>query len=109
MSSIIKDPIIEQIKVLYELGDGGRYEIMHRTIWIMESALILGKSSKECVDKMMDKGVRPLELGISLVIAITRTEPQYLSGIDSSLRIKFLRENADMIKDFEKLEKQSGD
>ncbi len=107
MLSIIKDPIIEQIKVLYDLGDGGRYEIMHRTIFIIQGALQLGKSSKECVDRMMDKGVKPLELGISFVIALTRTNPQYLSGIDSSLRIKFLREHTKMISEFEKLEKQN--
>ena len=107
MSSIIKDPIIEQIKVLYELGDGGRYEIMYRTIFVIKGALILGKSSKECVDNMMDKGVKPLELGISLVIAMTRTNPQYLNGIDSSLRIKYMKEHADMIADYEKEEKMN--
>lgn len=105
--SLVKDSIMEKIKVLYELGDGGQYEIIHNTIFVIKGCLAMGLSSKSCVDRMMDKGVKPFELGIALVIAMTRTNPSLLSGIDSSLRIKFLRENGKLIADFEELEKQS--
>jgi len=104
---LIKDPIIEQIKTLYELGDDGRYEIIKRNIAVFEPLLMMCWSSKKLVDRMMDKGVRPLELGISLCVAITRTNPMYLNGMDSSLRIKFLKENREMLADWEKLEKQN--
>lgn len=104
---IPKDPIIEQIKVLYELGDDGKYEIIRRNIAIFEPLLMMGKSSKELLDRMMDKGVRPLELGISICVAVTRTSPMFLNGMDSSLRIKFLKEQGEMLADWEKLERQN--
>jgi len=102
-----KDVIIEKIKVLYELGDDGRYEIIKRTLFVIESLLMLGKSSKSCVDFMMDKGVKPLELGIALSVAITRCKPQYLSKLDLEIKQKILDGNLDMLKDWEKLEKQN--
>jgi len=105
--SLVNDPIIEQIKVLYDLGEGGQYEITRRTIAIFGPLLQYGWSTKKMTAKMMDKGVKPLELGIALVIAVVRTNPRYLNGIDSSLRSKFLRENADIIADFEKIENQN--
>jgi len=104
----VKDPIIEQIKVLYELGESGQYEIIVRAIAVMQDMMEwLGVSSKDCVDRMMDKGVKSLELRIAVVMAVTRSNPSRLNGVDSSLRSKFLRENKDLIADFEKLEKQN--
>ena len=105
--STTKDPIIEKIKVLYEMGDGGKYELIKRTIFIIENALKLGKNGKECIDSMMDKGVRPLELGIALSVALTNVSPQYLSGIDSSIRAKILNEHSDLLRDFKRLEEQN--
>ncbi len=104
---LIKDPIIEQVKVMYGLGEGGQYEIIKRTVFIFEVLLVQGWSSKKLVDRMMDKGVKPLELGISICVAVTRTKPEFLNGMDSSLRIKFLKENRTMLEDWEKLEKQN--
>ena len=107
LSSIVKDPIIEQIKVLYELGDDGSYEIIRRTIAVFEPLLMYGWDSKKMIDRMMDKGIKPLELGVSICVALTRTNPSYLNGMDSSLRIKFLKDNREMLADYEKLEKQN--
>ena len=104
---LIKDPIIEKIKVLYELGDEGSYEIIRRTIAIFQPLLLIGWSSKKMVDLMMDKGVKSLELGLSISVALTRTDPQHLNGMDSSLRIKFLKENRLMLRDWEEIEKQN--
>ena len=98
---------IEQIKVLYELGEGGQYEIIKRNIFIFQNALIMGKSSKFLVDSMMDKGVKPLELGISIAVALYRTNPSQLSGVDSSIRVKVMRENKQMLEDWKKLEVQN--
>lgn len=103
----LTDPIREQIKVLYELGDGGQYELIKRTVFIFENALIMGKSSKFLVDSMMDKGVKPLENGIAIAVALARVNPSHLSGIDSSIRIKILRENKKMLEDWAKLEAQN--
>jgi len=105
--STIEDPIIKKIKMLYELGDGGKYEIIQRTIFIIENALKMGKNGKFCIDRMMDKGVRPLELGIALSVAITRVSPAYLNGIDSSIRAKILNEHSDLLEDFKRLEEQN--
>ena len=69
--SLVKDPIIEEIKVLYDLGEGGQYEIIQRTIAIFRPLLELGWSAKKLVDRMMDKGVKSLELGIPV---LTTTE-----------------------------------
>lgn len=104
---LIKDPIIEQIKVLYDLGDDGSYEIIRRTVAIFEPLFLIGWSSKKMIDRMMDKGVKPLELGMAIIIALTRTNPIYLNGLDSSLRIKFLKENRMILRDWEKLERQN--
>lgn len=107
LSSIVKDPIIEEIKVLYDLGEGGSYEIIKRTIAIFEPLFLYGWDSKKMIDRMMDKGVKPLELGVSICVALTRANPSHLSGMDSSLRIKFLKENREMLADWEKLEEQN--
>lgn len=105
--SSVKDPITEKIKVLYELGDGGRYELVQKTIFIIDGALKMGKNGKDCIDRMMDKGVRPLELGIALSIALTRINPSYLNGIDSSIRAKIINEHSDLLADFKRLEEQN--
>ena len=105
---LVKDPIIEELKNLYKLGDSGSYEIIKRTIAVFKPLLLIGWDSKKLIDRMMDKGVKPLELGVSICVAVTRTNPMYLSGIDSSLRIKFLKDNREMMVDWEKLEKQNG-
>ena len=104
---LVKDPIIEELKTLYKLGDSGSYEIIRRTVAVFEPLLMMSWSSKKLIDRMMDKGVRPLELGISICVAVTRTNPMFLNGMDSSLRIKFLKENREMLNDWEKLEKQN--
>ena len=108
-NEIKKDPIIEQIKTLYELGDDGRYEIIKRMIFVTESLLILGKTAKSCVDFHMDKGIKALELGVGLTMALTRTKDKYLSKIDIELKQKILADkvNLEMIADWEKLEKQN--
>ena len=46
---LIKDPIIEKIIVLYELGEEGQYEIIRRTISIFIPLLRIGWSSKRMV------------------------------------------------------------
>lgn len=107
IQEIPKDPIVGQIEALYDLGEGGQYEIIKRTIAIFEPLLIIGWSSKRLVDRMMDKGVKSLELGISICVAVSRTNPMYLSGLDSSLRSKFLKDNKEMLADWEKCEKQN--
>lgn len=100
---IPKDPIIEQIKVLYDLGEGGQYEIIHRTISIFKPMFILGKPSKELVDRMMDKGVKPLELGIALAVSITETDDKYLSPTDREIKKKILETSQNMLADWKKL------
>ena len=104
-----KDKIVEQIKILYELGDGGQYEIIQRTIWVCKSLLLLGKSGKSCVDFHMDKGVKPLELGVAFTVALTETEDEYLSKIDVELKEKILadKNNVSMLEDWKKLEAQN--
>ena len=102
-----KDPIIEKIKTLYELEDDGKYEIIKRTLFVIESLLMLGKSSKSCIDFMMDKGVKTLELGIALSVAITKVDNKYLSKIDQQIKQKILDDNLDMLEDWKKLEKQN--
>ena len=105
MAQVILDPIIEELKKLY--SEGREYEIIRRTIAVFEPLLLIGWSSTKMTDVMMDKGVKPLELEISICVALTRTNPMYLSGMDSSLRIKFLKENREILEDWEKLEKQN--
>lgn len=108
-NEIKKDPIIEKIKILYELGDDGRYEIIKRMIFVTESLLILGKSAKSCVDFHMDKGIKALELGVALTVALKRTKDIHLSKLDIELKQKILadKENLDMIAEWETLEKQN--
>ena len=106
---IPKDKIIEQVKVLYDLGDDGRYEIIKRTIWVCKCLLQLGKTGKSCVDFHMDKGIKPLELGIGFSVALTETEDEFLSKLDQELKQKILSdpENVKMFEDWHKLEKQN--
>jgi hypothetical protein len=105
--SIVNDPIIEKIKTLYDLGPGGQYEIVRRTIFVITAALEMGKSGKECIDNMMDKGIKPLELGLSMAVALSRINPSKLSGIDSALRIKIMGQSKDLLEDWAELEKQN--
>lgn len=67
----------------------------------------MGKSSKFLVDYFMDKGIKPLELGASLVVALARTSPVCLNGMDSSIRIKILRENENILQDWKIMETQN--
>ncbi len=103
--SLTDHSVTQQIKTLYALESSfGQYEIICRTIFIIKTALEMGYSTKLCVDKMMDKGVKPLELGIALCMALKRVNPSKLNGVDSSIRIKILNDNKKMIEEFEKLE-----
>ncbi|MEK0338039.1 MAG: hypothetical protein QQN41_11455 [Nitrosopumilus sp.] len=106
---IPKDKIIEQIKVLYELGDDGKYEIIKRTVWVCKCLLELGKSGKNCVDFHMDKGIKPLELGVGFSVALTETDDSYLSKLDQELKRKILADkgNLEMFADWHKLEEQN--
>lgn len=102
-----QDSMEEKIKNLYSLGHSGQYEIVQRTVWVISMGLNIGKNSKECMDKLRDKGIKPLELSISLAIALKRTAPNQLNEIDQKIRIQVMRECAKLIKDFEKLESQN--
>ena len=106
---IPKDRIIEQIKVLYDLGESGRCEIIERTSAVMEGLLMLGKTGKNCVDFHLDKGVKPLELGISLVIALDLVKDEFLSKIDQELKQKIFADpkNLEMLADWKKLVEQN--
>ena len=104
-----KDPVIEQIKTLYELGEGGQYEIIQRVSAVSEALLMMGKSGKYCVDFHMDKGVKPLELGLSLTIALQRVEDEFLSKIDIELKKKIFSDpkNLEMLAEWQQLEEQN--
>jgi len=103
----LADNVTEKIKVLYTLGDDGRYEIIKRNIFLFDSMFVAGKSSKEMVDRMMDKGVKPLELGISLAVSLSRCNPKHLSKIDQEVRQTILDGSKDMLEEWGKLEAQN--
>lgn len=89
------------------MGSGGRYEIIQRTITVITGGLVLGKNCKFLIDKMMDKGVKPLELGIALTVSLARISPHHLNGKDSSVRCRILREQQELLKDWDKMEEQN--
>ena len=106
---IPKDTIIEKIKILYDLGESGRCELIERTAAVMEGLLMLGKSGKNCVDFHMDKGVKTLELGISLVIALDNVKDEFLSELDRELKVKIFSDptNVEMLAEWKKMQEQN--
>ena len=100
---------MEQIKSLYELGEGGQYEIICRVSAVSEALLMLGKSGKYCVDFHMDKGVKPLELGLSITIALDNVKDEFLSRIDLELKQKILSDpkNIEMLGEWKRLQEQN--
>ena len=97
------------IKALYELEDGGQYEIVKRSMFIIDNALLLGKTSKECVDRLMDMGVKHTELGIAVCVSLSRADPTTLCEDDLELQSTFSVTHKDLVDDSNKLEEQSGD
>ena len=100
------DPIVEQVKRLYNLGTEGQQELVRRTVAIFEPMFIAGWRSQMLYDIMLDKGIRTSELNLSMVVALTRTNPKYLNGMDSSLRLKYLKDNKEMIENWEHIEEE---
>ena len=98
--------VLENIKTLYEFGESGQYQIIKKAIFVIDNALLFGYSSKQCIDRLMDTGVKHLELGVAVCISLTRIDPKILSDIDKELREIYLVKYADMIADFERIEKQ---
>ena len=107
MNQKIEDRALKSIKELYELGDDGKYEIVERTIFIFSNALLFRKNSKECVDRMMDLGVKHTELGIAMCISLSRADPETLCEKDQKLRSIYITTQADLIKDWESISESS--
>lgn len=99
------DEVRGEIKVLYDLGEGGQYEIIQRSIFILSTSLNLGMNSKSLVDRMMDLGVKPLELGIALSVSMRDTDPILLSKIDQKIREKIMSTSKEMFADWDKMVK----
>jgi hypothetical protein len=107
MNHEINDKALSSIKELYELGDGGQYEIIKRSMFVIENALKFGKTSKECVDRLMDIGTKPTELGIAVCVSLARADPNNLCELDKTLRLEYITKHSDLIANFEKIEEQS--
>lgn len=104
-STTSTDKTRAEIKLLYELGEGGQYEIIQRGIFIISTSLMLCMSSKSLVDRMMDLGVKPLELGIALAVSLRDADPKCLSVTDIAIRNKVIETSQEMFNDWDKLVK----
>jgi len=98
--------ITKSINDLY--AEGENFEITQRTIFIFETLLQMGWTTKKLFDRMRDNGVKSTELGIAMAVSLNRTNPKYLSKLDQELREKTIEIGYQMIIDYEKLEAENG-
>ena len=94
--------VVENINQLYK--ENQNHTIVRRTINTFETLLKYGWSSKRLIVKALDMGIKPLERGIAIAVALSRTDPKHLSEIDKKLRMKTIKVASDMIKQYEELE-----
>lgn len=101
----INDKTRKNISQLY--AEDQNFTIVQRTIGIIQIFLEIGWTTKKLIDKTRDMGVKTTELGISMAVALNRTNPKYLSKIDQEVREKTIEIAYQMIVDYEKLEKEN--
>ncbi len=88
-----------QISDLYKKDE--KAEIILKTSMALEMVLTLGLDTQKATFKMIDLGVKPDELGLSMAIALKRTEDKFLSATDLEIKRIVLSEHGTMIKELE--------
>ena len=78
-------------------------DIILKTSSALEFMLTLGFDSMRLTLKMYDLGVKPNELGLSMALAMKRTDDKYLSATDQAVKNEVLAKHANMIKELEKV------
>lgn len=78
-----------------------RPDVIFKTALALEMCLTMGYNSKNLTFKMLDLGVKPDDLGLSMALAMKKTDDKYLSNLDQEIKKIVLEKFADMIKELE--------
>lgn len=81
-----------------EIGD-----IIFKTTKVMEFLLTIGMPTLKITYKIMDLGVKHNELGLSMALALKRTDDKYLSTLDRQIKLITIQNHSKMIKELEGL------
>ena len=79
------------------------FSIVEKTELAIEFLLTLGMNSQQITFKMIDLGVKPTELGLSMALALKNTDDSSLSELDREIKVKVLEAHSEMIKELEGL------
>ena len=78
-------------------------DIINKTSLALEMSLALGMDSLTLTYRMYDLGIKPVELGLSMALAMKRTEDKFLSATDQEIKKIVLARHSDMIKELERV------
>ena len=81
-----------------------KVDIIFKTELALEMGLAVGYNSKELTFRMYDIGVKPEELGLSMALAMKRTDDKYLSELDQKIKTVVIARFSDMLKELEQFE-----
>ena len=81
-----------------EFGD-----IIIKTSKAMEFLLTVGMSTLKITQKIIDLGVKPNELGLSMALALKHTDDKYLSELDRQIKKLTLQNHSKMLNELEGL------
>lgn len=91
----------QMTKEHYEKNEN--FDIILKTSAAAEFLLVLGYDANRVTLKMRDLGVKTTELGLSMALALKRTEDKYLSELDREVKKITVENYSEMLKELEGL------
>jgi len=79
------------------------FEVIEKTVLAFEMMLAVGLPSLECTLKMRDMGVKDTELGLSMALAMKKTDDSCLSPLDQNIKKLVMETHKKMIEELEDL------
>ena len=79
------------------------FEIILKTNSAIEFLLTIGMNTMKITEKIIDLGVKPTELGLSMALALKHTEDKDLSEIDRQIKKITIQNHSKMIQELEGL------